>query len=371
LLGLRLAANGALRPAIVLLAVSTWHLGTAGSPEHLIFGAHVLLVVWIYHLVRGPERRRFAIATVGAVVAGAALALPAQAHFLHQVALSPRVEGFSVQRVLEGSMRPGSLLNFLQPWLHGLRRGESLDPTMDRFHLLVTSIALLAVGLSLRRKAGRTFWIALALAVFFTLLAMGRYSPIPLREWLAESFFVYRVGRAPAGQHRGFALFCLALASAAVFDRLWHHASPRVRTLLAALVAADFVLVMSVNSHVRYAVLPDDLQGTVARFRIEYGPGDEARLNAPRDCSVWANGPAGQANVIPDRFSWSGYTNLISGRYLAERAAVRWALCGPSRLWHYATRLPHKHAPTAPELVDAHAGRLSLQARLQVETIFL
>jgi hypothetical protein len=104
--------------------------------------------------------------------------------------------------------------------------------------------------------------------VFFTLLAMGRYSPIPLREWLAEYFFVYRVGRAPAGQHRGFALFCLALASAAVFDRLWHHASPRVRTILVALVAADFAFVTSVNSHVRYGVLPDDLQGTVARFRI-------------------------------------------------------------------------------------------------------
>lgn len=107
------------------------------------------------------------------------------------------------------------------------------------------------------------------------------------------------------------------------------------------MIAADFVAVMTVNSHVRFGILPADLQGVVPRFKVEYGPGDEPLLNAPRDCSFAGPGPPGQAHVIPDRFSWSGYTNLISGRYLTDREATRWAICGPSRLWDYGAQSPH------------------------------
>jgi hypothetical protein len=344
LLGLRWAAIGASWASAILLAAATWHLGTAGSPEHLIFGAHVMFVVWLYHLVRNPRSRTFVAVTLGGVAAGALLASPALFHFFHQLARSPRIHGLSVQTVLQGSLRPASLWNLIAPFIYRLRPADSLDPTMDRFHLLAVSVLLLLLGLGLGRRVRGTFWVALGLAIPFTLLALARYSPIPLRAWLAEYFYVYRVGRSPAGQHRGFALFCLALASAVVLDHIWRRVSPRARTALAALIAADFAAVMTVNSHVRYGVLPAELQGEVPRFKVVFRAGDESLLNAPRDCRVSANGPDGQANVIPDRFSWSGYTNLISGRYLAERESARWAICGPSRLWQYGSHSPHAFA---------------------------
>jgi hypothetical protein len=128
-----------------------------------------------------------------------------------------------------------------------------------------------------------------------------------------------------------------------VLDYAWRRSSPVAKRLLAAIVAADFVAVMSVNGHVRYGTLPAELQGVLPRFKVEYAAGDEALLNAPRDCSFAGPGPPGQANVIPDRFSWSGYTNLISGQYLGKREQMRWALCGPSRLWDHAARQPHPY----------------------------
>jgi hypothetical protein len=340
LLGLRLAAAGKPRAAAAILGAATWHLGTAGSPEHLLFGFHVLSLVWIYHVARDSHRRSFLLATLGGVATGALLASPALIHFFHQLALSPRAEGFSTETVLAGSLAPTALWNLVNPFMYRLRVG-SLDPTMDRFHLLAVSPFILLVGVVLWRKMRWTFWLAIGLAVPFTLLALGRNSPVPLRAWLADHFFLYRAGRAPAGQHRGFALFCLALASAIVLDHLWRVASPLAKTLGVALVVADFVAVMGVNSHVRYAALPSDQQGTLPRFKLDYRAGDEPLLNAPRDCAFSGPGPPGQANVIPDRFSWSGYTNLISGPYLAEREAARWAICGPSRLWNYATQSPH------------------------------
>jgi len=343
LLAIRLAVDGRVWAAAGLAALAAWHLGTAGSPEHLIFGGHVLLCVWLYHLVRASNRRAVASLAL-AVTAGALLALPAILHFFHQLARSPRAAGLSVATVMEGSLPVQSLWQLATPFLGRLPRAVSLDPTMDRFHLLAISPLLLVAGLALGRRLGWRYWLALGTGVLFTLLSLGRHSPVPLRAWLAEHFFLYRVGRAPAGQHRGFALFCLALASAMVLQRVWMSASPAMRRLVVAGIAADFVAVMSVNADLRLGVLPVELQGTVPRFKIVYGPGEEPLLNAPRDCSVVENGPGGQQHVIPHGFSWSGYTNLISGRYLAEREGMRWAICGPSRLWNYDTRSPHEFA---------------------------
>jgi hypothetical protein len=128
LLGLRLAAAGAWRSAAVALAAATWHLGTAGSPEHLVFGGQVLLVVWVFHLARSSAPRRFLIATVGGVAIGALLALPALVHFVHQLGQSVRAQGLTVTQVLEGSLRPSSLWNLVNPFM---RRLASPEPRLD------------------------------------------------------------------------------------------------------------------------------------------------------------------------------------------------------------------------------------------------
>jgi hypothetical protein len=344
LLGLRLAVQGRPWVGAGLIGGGTWQIGTTGSPEHMVFGAHVLALVGLYHLIRSPHRRAVAVGAVAGVSGGLLLASPALAHFLHQVSHSQRAAGMTVDAVLTGSMPPMSLLNLVDPFLRMWDVPDAVDPTMNRFHLLTLSPFLLLFGALLWRRLPRTFLVTLALAGLFTLLALGRHSPVPLRAWLAELFFSYRIGRFPSGQHRGFALFCLALASALVFDWLWTSATSTRRLALAAAVAIDFAAVMSVNAHVRYGELPPRLQGTLPRFKVEYRAGEESLINAPRDCRFAGPGPAGQKNVIPDRFSWSGYTNLISGRYLAERESMRWALCGESRLWQYRTGVPQPFA---------------------------
>jgi hypothetical protein len=305
LLGIRLVARGRSSAGALWIGGATWHLGTAGSPEHLIFGAHVLVAVWVYHLVRGPARLRFAAFTVAAVATGTLLALPAALHFLHQLPRSQRTPGLSVDVVLQGSLPAAALMNLVAPFMKGLPRTVSLDPTMDRFHLLAVSPVLVLAGLWLWRRMNATYWVALVLAVLFTLLALGAHSPIPIRGWLAEQLFLYRVGRAPAGQHRGFALFCLALASAIVLDRAWRAVSPRLRTTAAAVIAADFMAVMALNSHVRYGVLPDALKGELPRCKVVHGPPDQPLLDAPRDCSASSTCPRSRLRRIHVLFRFS------------------------------------------------------------------
>src|SRR5207247_7202326 len=85
LLGLRLAAQGRPWAGAGLIGGGTWQIGTTGSPEHMVFGAHVIAFVGLYHLIRSPHRRAVATGAVAGVSGGLLLASPALAHFLHQV----------------------------------------------------------------------------------------------------------------------------------------------------------------------------------------------------------------------------------------------------------------------------------------------
>ena len=106
-----------------------------------------------------------------------------------------------------------------------------------------------------------------------------------------------------------------------------------IARLVVVLVALDFAAVTASGWAWRY-----QRSGTVAPIRVQFHPRHAPLLDAPRLCDVTREGPQGQERVPPDRFSWSGYTNLLSERYLAERESMRWALCGPSRLWDARTR---------------------------------
>ena len=67
----------------------------------------------------------------------------------------------------------------------------------------------------------------LAAALILSLLAFGKYSPLPLREFLAEHVLLYRMGRFPSGEHRGFALALWAALSAIGFEALWRRTAGR------------------------------------------------------------------------------------------------------------------------------------------------
>jgi hypothetical protein len=124
------------------------------------------------------------------------------------------------------------------------------------------------------------------------------------------------------------------LSAGAALDALLHPGTRRrVAIVVAVLLALDFGAVTTAAFAWRY-----QRSGTIAPFRVRFEPRHARLLDAPRLCDVVENGPRGQERVPPDRFSWSGYANLASARYLAERESMRWALCGPSRLWDARTR---------------------------------
>jgi hypothetical protein len=326
-------------------------------------------------LVRGRRRATLAACGMG-VACGLLLATPALAHFLHQLERNDRGRGLTVAGALSGSLPPHGLVNLFNPLLSMRRVPQAVDPTMDRFHLLAVSPWLVFVILLSRRpRPRRVFWLCLLVAALFTLLALGRHSPVPLRSWLAQTFLVYRIGRFPSGQASGIALFSLALACGFAWTALERVAGWRVfvRRRLPYLVALDFTAVLVMNGGVRYMDLDASLRGTVPRFKLEYGPADRPLLNAPRGCPFDPLPGFDQLRAAPDHFTWGGYTNLISSNYMRGRENMRWALCGPSRLWQLETRNRQRYSLISyspseirfrTQIPEPPAGRLLLWAEV-------
>ena len=337
-LALRFSLRGHSWLAAGTAFLGTFHLGTSGYPAILVFAVQVFAVFGVAGFVRFPQRRRPILFLLMGVGVGALLAAPSLMHFLNQLKFSARSQGITVEEVLSGSLPARGLVNFVWPYLGmGQDIPNAVDPTMNRFHLLLLSFPLILVALwdkPLRQKA----WMYLGFGLLFLILALGKNAVLPLREFLAQHVFIYRVGRFPSGEHRGFALALLALVSAMGFEfvlKRW----PRCTKFLVLVVVLDFSAVMASTLGLRFTRLPQDLQGHVARFQIEYrGEEGEKLLNAARGCPFDSRLEFDQRETPPNRFSWDGYTNLQASTYLTEREVHRWAICGAGRLWAYSAR---------------------------------
>jgi hypothetical protein len=359
------ARRGRLLCAAVLALVGVFHGATAGYPAILLFGAQVLLVLGLVDLVKG----RLGMRAVGALgvgaLAGLGLAVPAILGFLNQLGLSPRSGGLSVDQVMAGSLPATSFWNFLWPYLGmGPEMPGAVDFTMDRFHLLVTSPWLLVAGVWMCRRS-RMYWSLVGLGCLFWVLALGKNFPLPLRLWMAELSGLYRFGRFPSGEHRFFALLCLALAAALVFRKIWEKPLPRwARSLLLGVMFVDFLSVSGVLVGRRYMRLPENLRGNSARFQVIYLAADQAKIDAPRGCPFHEKWEFDQRLTPPDKFSWWGIPNFLNVTYASGMQEMKWALCGPSRLWDFEKRTPQ---PYQLELYSPHELRFRVsvaEARL-------
>ena len=372
-LGLRYASrhHGGLAALLAFLGVA--HAGTSGYPAILLFAAQVLALAAVFvSITQRSARRALGAWFLGASI-GALLAVPALWHFANQVFHSARGEGLKVEQVLAGSLSPRALLNLLWPWMQ-IAPGSPgyVDLTMDRFHLLFLSLPLITFALWCVSPHQRRFvYATLGTGLLFTLLALGSHSPIPLRAWLAEHFFLYRVGRFPSGEHRAFALFCLSLVSAFGFDQLWGQLRrASFKTVLAVFVLLDFASVGGFLGTLRYQRLSPDLLPPIPRFQVEYGTGDQAKIDHPRGCPfderLWVD----QQKAVPDRFTWNGYTNMWPALYERDRESLRWALCGPSRLWVQETQAaqPYSLESYSPSRIRLRVRGVGTQTLLWAET---
>ncbi len=188
-------------------ARNVYHIFTAGYPANILFGAQCLAVYWVYLFITVPSSRRALLIAAAGAISGVLVSAPAIFYFLNLLQLSPRGDGLNINTVLSGSLPGYSVLNFFYP-VWEMRYSEA---TMQRFHLLFisTPLILYAVWNAVTGRDRTRILVLLSIALLLFLLALGGNSPIPLREWLAENFFIYRTGRFPSGEHRGIALFFL------------------------------------------------------------------------------------------------------------------------------------------------------------------
>lgn len=333
--------------AFLAMVLGVYHLFSAGYPANILFGAQCLALYWVVLLQQHRAVRAHAWVPPVAVFIGLLLASPALWHLLNQLQHSDRGQGVSLQTLEAGAMQPYSLLNYLAPWWP-MRKSE---PTMERFHLLWVSAPLTAYALwhaLVRGYARRDVLLLAAAAGLMIVLALGPFSPLPVRSWLAESSLLYRTGRFPAGEHRGVALFLLAWLSAIGLDLFLARHPHRVR-LVAGLLMIEFVLGLYVLKGTRFGSTPPAQRGSVERIQVVFGGADQERIDTARDCS-----PAGPQWAIPalrfqlDRlapagFSWHGYTNLKDRVWVQEHESVAPWLCTGPRLWDVQASRPQPY----------------------------
>jgi hypothetical protein len=345
-LALRLAAAQRASASFLLTSIAVYHIFTAGYPTNAFFGAICLALYWIYLFASIPVARRALLAVGAGVFLGLLLSTPAILHFLNLVQLSDRGEGLSLEQAMHGSLPQQALLNYFYPiWEVGL-----LDPTMERFHLIFISapLTILALysGLYTGKERARII-ILMSVAIFAVLLALGSNSPVPIRPWLAENFYVFRTGRWPSGEHRGIGLFALVLLSAIGLQRL-QDKWPQKGTFVLVIIALDFYLVMTQLMPLRIAGMPDEYKGQLPRYEVQYGARNQHLIDAPRNCAP--NGKSRgmttsqvQRDLAPSGFYWEGYVGLVDLDYDLERHQYQNILCGPSRLWKAVNESPHPY----------------------------
>lgn len=351
-LGIRTAVVGGWRLATVLVGVGVYHALTAGYPAITSFGAQVLALYWAYQwLINSTARKSLYVVVVAALI-GAALGSPAIVHLLHQSGNWSRGEGVDFSMIAAGSLPLAGLFNFLVPVLPSSLvaklASSPLDITMIRFHLLFISVAGIFAALStLKEPSGRrllTPWLLVAFILIW--LALGANVSPPVRMWLAENIFIYRLGRFPSGEHRGIALFVLVLISAVGVARLMER-YPWVAKKILILLVVDFLLIMMVNQRMRIGRIDGIVEMPVPAFKTTFLKGDQKLIDTPRICKHDnIADPAQLVDVIktqreelaPDKFYWRGYTNLVDSRYEQNYREVRDVICGPSRLYRWPTR---------------------------------
>jgi len=364
-LGLRLALAERGTVAFTIVFVSVYHMFTAGYPANILFGAQCFAVYWVYLFITIPSSRRALLIAAAGAISGVLVSAPAILHFLNLLQLSPRGDGLDIDTVLRGSLPGYSVLNFFYPaW--EMRYSE---PTMERFHLLFISgpLILYAVWNAVEGKDRTRILILLSIALLLLLLALGKNSPIPLRMWLAENFFIYRTGRFPSGEHRGIALFFFALISAFGLQQILAKWPKKMKYLL-AIIMLDFLVVMSQLKPMRIGGMPDEYKGNVPLFQAHFDASTQPLLDTPRDCRP--DGPNWtltalntQRGLAPDGFYWNGYVGLRDQTYDLERDQSRDILCGPSRLWHTVN-----HKPFVYKLVTYTPGYIKFKISGDSET---
>lgn len=352
-LALRRALSGRYLAAGSLAFLGVYHMLTAGYPANILFGAQCLLVYWAWQFVTVRTARRALLFAAAGAIAGLSVSYPSVWHFFNLLQLSPRGRGLDVETVLSGSLPAYGLISFFAP-LWKMRMSE---PTMERFHLLLVSgpLLLFALWYSIAAKKDRkriAAWFALALLL--VLLALGKNSPVPLRQWLAEHLFIYRTGRFPSGEHRGIAIFLLALITA--FGLQWLiERRPQQRLLFAVVILVDFLLVTMVLRPMRHWVPPEEHRGKVAMFQARFDRASQGELDKARICTP--EGPDWTFRAIeiqrdrlaPTGFYWNGYTSLRDEVYDRERNAVADVICGGPRLRRADDPAPLRYALTTYE----------------------
>lgn len=343
-LGLRMALRDRIWAPFFLLTVSVYHLFTAGYPANILFGAQCLGLYWLYLFVTvASARRALIVAAIGAI-AGVLLAAPSIWHFVNLLQLSKRGDGLDIETAMSGSMPSYGLLNYFFPvWKMGYT-----ELTIERFHLLFLSVPLTAYGIWMavsEKREAKQVLVFCALALVCIVLALGKNSPVPLRVWLAEHLFIYRAGRFPSGEHRGIALFLLALVSAFGLQFLQEKFRIKNKVLL-AIIALDFLIVMVGLRGMRIGGIDEKYRGAVPMFQAGFTTSQQASLDKERNCT-----PDGESWVLtaidiqrqhlaPATYYWNGYVGLRDQVYDAERDKMQGLICGKFRL-----RQAKDHAP--------------------------
>lgn len=312
--------------AFICGLIGTYHLSTAGYPSIAIFGAQILFVYGLYQLI---VFRRIDYALVLGCLAGVCISLPALLHVKHQLFLSGRGGGLDIQTAMSGSLPWYSLLNFFVPWLSmGSSIPGSVDPTMNRFHLLFLSPILLLSAFYFKNHKEKYFKFWMLFALLMTVLALGKNFYI--RQWLAENIWIYRTGRFPSGEHRGFALIALALASAFVLQTIIKK-FPKFSKYAVYLIFIDFCLVMAATTNVRYMRLKE-IKKTWPLYQIEYNNADQYFIDAPRGCPFDSRPEFDSRESYGNKFSMTGYTAMFHSKYVTEFESYKKLFCEAGRL---------------------------------------
>jgi hypothetical protein len=345
-LSMRLAVMGAPKISAAIAIIATYQLLTAGYPSNIIFGGQCLAGYWIYLFFAKPQCRSQLLLNFGALILGALICLPALLHFLNLATLSARGDGINPLAAMQNSLPLYSILNFFYPiWSMGF-----FEVTMERFHLLMISFPLIVIALLLKanKKNNYQLWILLLIALAMLWLSFGGNGPLPIRLWLAEHFYLYRLGRHPSGEHSGVALFLLALLSAIGLSKLCKKWSSLTIPLL-FIISIDFLFVMHKLEWIRFNATPLKYQQTMPRFQTTYLSNDQSLIDAPRYCN-----PPGQDlsatsitvqrdKLAPNGFYWDAFEGLRDRKYDAERLLAEKLICGPSRLWLQEKEMPAKY----------------------------
>lgn len=348
-LGIQLATTKSLFTSFVVTLISVFQILTSGYPQNIFFGAQCLALYWAYLFYSRVDLRKNLRTIIYAALSGVALSAPALIHFANLVLQSSRGAGLTPSAAMQNSLPTYALLNLGYPtWIMGFT-----EPTMERFHLLNSSIIFLVIAIIIaivKKIHSKIILTLFILFILLTLLSLGGNGPLPIRQWLAEHISLYRMSRHPSGEHRGIALFLLALISCFGLQALLEKTRYRFLNLLIILVIfIDFLLIMDKLDHLRYSKVNEKYRGHLGIYQIHFKSSDQYLIDAKRNCApdgedanstaLWVQ----RDKLIPNHFYWNGFEGLRDKIYDESRLENQDILCGPSRLWSASNREPKKY----------------------------